>query len=152
MELKPIINRIFYCMFMKQVINLIFIKTNFSVKESITDNVIFVMYFHFHFVNKNDNVVIGKCTPPGYTFLNHVNEPRDSSTRGGGIAMLFKTPLKMHIRRNYDLVYSTFECVHITNSSYSVNFIVVYRPPPSPMNGFTNADFLSEFDDLWHRN
>ena len=29
--------------------------------------------------------------PPGYTFL---NMPRDSENRGGGIAMLYKTPLK----------------------------------------------------------
>ena len=40
----------------------------------------------------SDSVIIGFCTPPGYTFL---NMPRNSKNRGAGIAVVFKTPLKM---------------------------------------------------------
>ena len=49
---------------------------------------------------------------------------------------------------NDDLVWSTFEHVHITNSSHSINFVVVYRPPPSSDNGLKNSVFLNEFDNF----
>ena len=31
-------------------------------------------------------------------------------------------------------------------SQTSVYYFAIYRPPPSPRNGFTTAEFLSEFD------
>ena len=43
-------------------------------------------------LKNSDDAVIGECTPPGYTFL---YMPRDSENRGGWIAMLYKTLLKM---------------------------------------------------------
>ncbi len=92
----------------------------------------------------SDHVAIGECTPPGYSLLNF---PRDSSNNGGGVAMLFKTPLKM-LRKQLDYVYTTFEHVHITDRSNSINFVIVYRPPPSTENGFTHFMFLDEFDNF----
>ena len=36
----------------------------------------------------------------------------------------------------------------ITNSSHSINFVIVYRPPPSTENGLTKSMFLHEFDEF----
>ena len=53
----------------------------------------------------------------GYTFL---NMPRDSENRGGGTAMLYKTPLKMLLKpADDDFKFSNFEHACITNSSHS---------------------------------
>ena len=95
-------------------------------------------------LNDADDVVIGECTPPGYTFL---NMPRDSVNRGGGIAVLFKTPLKMLLKQS-DSVYDTFEFAHVTDKSNSLNFVIVYRPPPSSENHLTHAMFLREFEQF----
>ena len=45
-----------------------------------------------------------------------------------------------------DFKFSTFEHACITNSSHSINFVIVYRPPPSTENGLTKSMFLHEFD------
>ena len=95
-------------------------------------------------LNESDDVVIGECTPSGYTFL---NMPSDSVNRGGGIALLFKTPLKMLIKQS-DSVYDTFEYAHVTNKSNSINFVIVYRPSPSSDNHLTNSMFLREFEQF----
>lgn len=94
--------------------------------------------------SESDSVIIGFCTPPGYSFL---NIPRDSVNRGGGIAVVFKTPMKLIIKQIIS-VYTTFEYAHITNNSHSINFVVVYRPPPSTENGLTNSMFLDEFEQF----
>ena len=69
------------------------------------------------------------AVPAGYTFL---NMPRDSENRGGGIAMLYKTPLKMLLKpADDDFKFSTFEHACITNSSHSINFVIVCHHHPS---------------------
>ena len=77
-----------------------------------------------------------------------LNMPRDSVNRGGGIALLFKTPLKMLIKQS-DIIYDTFEYAHVTNKSKSINFVIVYRPPPSSDNYLTNSMFLREFEQFF---
>ena len=59
--------------------------------DYIGENDVDIMIIVESWLKESDDVVIGECTPPGYTFL---NMPRDSENRGGGIAMLYKTPLK----------------------------------------------------------
>ena len=49
--------------------------------ELIFGNDIDVMVLTESWLNSEDDVIIGKCPPPGYTFL---NAPRNSNNRGGG--------------------------------------------------------------------
>ena len=54
--------------------------------------------------------MITECTPPGYSFI---NIPRNSGSRGGGIGMVFKTPLKVCGQNHAYLVYTTFAYAYI---------------------------------------
>ncbi|XP_072021839.1 uncharacterized protein [Amphiura filiformis] len=91
-----------------------------------------------------DAVIIGELTPPGYTYL---NVPRPSGTRGGGIGVVFKTPLKL--RQIPQEIHTTyFEHVYITDFTKRLTLVVIYRPPPSRDNGFRTSDFLTEFDSF----
>ena len=90
--------------------------------------------------------MIGECTPQGYTFL---NAPRNCTIRGGGIAVVFKTPLNLVVKQlDNSALYSTFECLHVVDKSGSIHFVVLYRPPHSAANGYTVQTFLEEFDEL----
>jgi hypothetical protein len=86
---------------------------------------------------ENSTVTIGELTPPGYSFLNF---PR--GTRGGGIGVLFKSH---HLKLKHKTLqeYSSFEHAIISNSSRTLNVVVVYRPDPSGVN---TAVFMNEFE------
>ncbi len=71
--------------------------------------------------------------------------PRDSVNRGGGIAVLFKSQLNLRIRPN-PMNTTYFESVCIADNANRINLVAIYRPPPSPTNGFRTSDFLTEFD------
>ncbi len=47
-------------------------------------------------LHDDETIIIGEATPPGYSFLNY---PRPTITHGGGIGILFKTPLKLSLRK-----------------------------------------------------
>ena len=114
--------------------------------EFIFGNDIDVMVLTESWLNSEDDVIIGECTPPGYTVL---IKPRNSTNRGGGIAVVFKTPLNLVVKQlDTSAHYSTFECLHVVDKSGSIHFVVVYRPPPSAANGYTVQKFLEEFDEL----
>ena len=93
-------------------------------------------------LSQRDEVVIGEVTPPGYKFL---SLSRSSSSFGGGLGVIFKEELGL---RSYTTGYNfrTFEHACFTDMCKSVYYFAIYRPPPSPRNGFTTAEFLSEFD------
>ena len=114
--------------------------------EFIVGNDIDVMVLTESWLNSEDDVIVGECTPPGYTLL---NAPRDSTNRGGGIAVVFKIPLNLLVKQVHNSAhYSTFEYLHVTDRSGSIHFVIVYRPPPSVSNGYTVQKFLEEFDVL----
>ena len=110
--------------------------------DYITYHDVDIMFLTETWLSSDDDAVIGECTPPGYTFL---NVPRVSTNRGGGIGVLFKTHHKLRLKQ-VDCFNSTFEHTCVTNSSSSINFIIVYRPPPSSVNNFKLSTFLHEFD------
>ena len=114
------------------------------ITECVHERDIDIMFITETWLNAQDDVVIGECTPPGYAFI---NAPRNASTRGGGIGVLYKSSLKLMMKKS-DLCFSTFEFAHITDLSCSINLFVVYRPPPSAANRYTCPDFLREFDEF----
>ncbi|XP_038074801.1 uncharacterized protein LOC119742706 [Patiria miniata] len=93
------------------------------------------------------SVIIGELTPPGYSFLNvpRIVSSTIQTLNYGGISLLYKLPLGMFFQHSGHTT-TTFEHAYFTNMKREINTVVIYRPPPSPMNGFTTLQFLREFD------
>jgi hypothetical protein len=87
------------------------------------------------------------CLPAGYTIL-HVPRPRSKGKRGGGVAIIFRECLTV---QSFEPITATsFEGMEVvmTINSSCVRFVLIYRPPPSPQNGYTVSQFIAEFSDL----
>ena len=69
---------------------------------------------------------------------------RSSGRRGGGVALLFESNLKLKSVKTHS--FDQFEQMHCTMvfKDTCVDFFVVYRPPPLRANGLKTSDF---FDD-----
>ena len=93
-------------------------------------------------LKEDDQVIIGECTPPGYTFLSSHRK----TGSGGGISVISKCELKLSLKPAF--TFTTFEIVHVVSRSSSLHLFAIYRPPPSSANGFTLPDFMGEFDSL----
>ena len=91
-----------------------------------------IMIITESWIKENELVVIGECTPPGYLLL---NKPRPSVQSCGGLVVIFKAPLKLRFRP-LSLTTTYFEHACITDNADKLNLVVIYRPPPSPTNGF----------------
>lgn len=76
---------------------------------------------------ENDDFLRLSC-PPGFTFL-HV--PRRTG-RGGGVALLHRTTIKVSQSKFCDCVPTTFEFIAtiLSIGPVSILLVVVYRPPP----------------------
>lgn len=116
----------------------------FLLHDYISEHDIDIMFITETWLRAEDPVVIAECSPPGYTFMN-VPRPTDPH---GGIAVIFKSPLQLHLKVCESVTFSTFELAHVVSKAGSIHFLVVYRPPPSSRNRFRTADFLQELDDL----
>ncbi|XP_072048824.1 uncharacterized protein [Amphiura filiformis] len=80
---------------------------------------------------------------PGYNFYNF---PRGTSNHGG-IAVIYKASLNFKITKlNYDFV--TFEYASVNDPINGIQYIIVYRPPPSAKNRLLLSDYLNEFEDF----
>lgn len=88
-----------------------------------------------------DEVTIGEMKPPGYAFLQC---PRPQGG-GGGVAVLYRQHVK--VRQCKQRSFTTFDNIEVclSRGKETVRLVCVYRPPPSPKNRLTVADFLSEF-------
>ena len=61
--------------------------------------------------------------------------------------MLFKSQLGFRLHR-LNIQTITFEHSSILDPNNGVHYITIYRPYPSPENGFTTSRFLEEFDNF----
>jgi exonuclease III len=112
--------------------------------DYILDKDIDIMCICESWAKSDDSVVISECTPPGYECLNIT---RGSQNYGGGIAVIYKSPLKLSLTK-IEFKPSTFEFACISDSLNQFRLFVVYRPPPSKKNGLKTTCFLSEFDEF----
>ena len=96
-------------------------------------------------IKPEDTSVIGNITPPGYSFL-HV--PRPGCKQGGGVALVYKSGLKVNIC-NSDINAASFESltVNIVSGSTSLCLEIIYRPQKKS-TGCPFSIFLDEFTDL----
>ena len=64
-----------------------------------------------------------------------------------GIAIIYKSSLKFRIVP-LKLDPTTFEHVSVIDPACGIQYVVIYRPPPSTENGFLISTFLNEFEEL----
>ena len=128
-----------------------------SVYDFVLENNIDILFVTETWLCEDDPVIIGELTPPSYSFL---NIPRTQTDLYGGIGILYRSSLKLSIKQT-DIKTITFEHAIVTDVLRCVQYIVVYRPPPSAVNGFKTKDYLTEIDEflsdvnmsankLWH--
>ena len=91
----------------------------------------------------DNELIIRDLCPSGYSF-HHV--PRPGSTRGGGVGLLFRSSFNLKLQPLKKFL--SFEYMDLLLSStvgLKLRVIIVYRPPPSTLNGLTPSLFLDEF-------
>ena len=78
--------------------------------------------------------------------------PRQSRSRGGGIATIYKSTLGNNItfKTNFDFTHTSFEVVQasITLQHNTRHFVCLYRPPPNRRNNPTDSMFTEQLPDL----
>ena len=78
--------------------------------------------------------------------------PRQSRSRGGGIATVCKSTLGSNItfKANFDFTHTSFEVVQasITLQHNTLHFLCLYRPPPNRRNNLTESMFTEQLPDL----
>ena len=78
--------------------------------------------------------------------------PRQSRSRGGGIATVYKSTLGSNItfKTNFDFAYTSFEVVQasITLQHNTLHFFSLYRPPPNRRNNLTDSMFTEQLPDF----
>ena len=78
--------------------------------------------------------------------------PRQSRSRGGGIATAYKSTLGYDItfKTNFDFTHTSFEVVQasITLQHNTLHFFCLYRPPPNRRNNLTDSMFTEQLPDL----
>ena len=78
--------------------------------------------------------------------------PRQSRSRGGGIAIVYKSTLGSNItfKTNIDLTHTSIEVVQasITLQHNTLHLFRLYRPPPNRRNNLTDSMFTEQLPDL----
>ena len=78
--------------------------------------------------------------------------PRQSRSRGGGIATVYKSTLGSSItfKTSFDFTHISFEVVQasITLQHNTLHFLCLYRPPPIRRNNLTDSMFTEQLPDL----
>ena len=77
--------------------------------------------------------------------------PRQSRSRGGGIAAVYKSTLGSNItfKTNLDFTHTSFEVVQasITSQHNTLHFLCLYRHPPNRRNNLTDSMFTEHLPD-----
>ena len=78
--------------------------------------------------------------------------PRQSRSRGGGIATVYKSTLGSNItfKTNFDFTHTSFEVVQasIILQHNTLHSFCLYRPPPNRQNNLTDSMFTEQLPDL----
>ena len=96
--------------------------------------------------SKNKHV-IDQCVAHGYS-LHH--SPHTSGRRGGGVGLLVSNAIKVTFKRiHVSPLITSFELMEavLTICSVSLRLIVIYRMPPSKINGLKTGTFYEEFSE-----
>ena len=102
--------------------------------------------------DSKNKYVIDQCVAHGY-ILHH--SPRTSGRRGGGVGLLVSNAIKVTFKRIHvsplhaSPLITSFELMEavLTICSVSLRLIVIYRMPPSKINGLKTVTFYEEFSE-----
>ena len=90
-----------------------------------------------------------KLAPSGFDVKSF---PRQSRSRGGGIATVYKSTLGSSItfKTCFDFTHTSFEVVQasITLQHNTLHFFCLYRPPPNRRNNLTDSMFTEQLPNL----
>ena len=94
---------------------------------------------------KNDtpSAVMCDLIPQGYSIK---QLPRPGQRRGGGVALIYRSSIQVSCKHSA-VAYQSFEHLDCEISTKFKNFTlsVIYRPPPSNVNGLSVGTFLDEW-------
>ena len=98
---------------------------------------------------QGDEAKTVEIAPSGYYAKSF---PRQSQSRGGGIAIVCKSTLGSNItfKTNFDFTHTSFEVVQasITLQHNTLHFFCLYRTPPNRRNNLTDSMFTEQLPDL----
>ena len=98
---------------------------------------------------QGDEVKTAELAPSGFDVKSF---PRQSRSRGSGIATVYKSTLGSNItfKTNFDFTHTSFEVVQasITIQHNTLHFFCLYRPPPNRRNNLTDSMFAEQMPDL----
>ena len=98
---------------------------------------------------QGDEAKTAELAPSGFDVKSF---PRQSRSRGGGIATVYKSTLGSSItfKTSFDFTHTSFEVVQasITLQHNTLHFFCLYRPPPNRRNNLTDSIFTEQLPDL----
>ena len=98
---------------------------------------------------QGDEAKTAELAPSGFDVKSF---SRQSRSRGGGIATVYKSTLGSNItfKTNFDFTHTSFEVVQasITLQHNTLHFFCLYRPPPNRRNNLTDSMFTEQLPDL----
>ena len=98
---------------------------------------------------QGDEAKTAELAPSGFDVKSF---PRQSRSRGGPIATVYKSTLGSNItfKTNFDFTHTSFEVVQasITLLHNTLHFFCLYRPPPNRRNNLTDSMFTEQLPDL----
>ena len=96
-----------------------------------------------------DEAKTAELAPSGFDVKSF---PRQSRSRGGGIATVYKSTLGSSItfKTCFDFTHTSFEVVQasITLQHNTLHFFCLYRPPPNRRNNLTDSMFTEQLPNL----
>lgn len=112
----------------------------FMINDFVVENDIEMLCLTETWLKSNDQLVINELTPRGYIF-----EHNDRKGRGGGVGFSLKKSLRL--RKISFKTFKSFEAMGMVarSSPANISIFVIYKPPPSNRNNFTNNMFFEEF-------
>ena len=113
-------------------------------KEFVTDNDFDIIALTETWLKSDDDFFLNDMCPENYS-VKHI--PRITNTWGGGVAIVYKSCLNIKITEQFK--YNSFEHIEVvfTSGSFAFRIVVIYRPPPSATNKFTEKMFVNDFQD-----
>ena len=122
------------------------------IKELVKDNDYDIMAITETWLKDENGEVINELTPPGYAFKS-INR---KSGKGGGVGLLHKVQLNVKVsneaQNSADITTFEFMKCSMKINSKDYNVIIIYRPPPTQLNGFKTQTFFEELTRFLENN
>ena len=121
-----------------------------EISTSIKDNGVDLFFVTETWLSaQGDEAKTAELAPSGFDVKSF---PRQSRSRGGGIAAVYKSTLGSNItfKTNFDFAHALFEVVQasITLQHNTLHFFCLYRHPPNRRNNLTDSMFTEQLPDF----